>query len=57
MAAMGYLPVENAADDKTTDAESLSPVNHDCQPMYFLDGSAVPACFRNKESASQGNKK
>jgi hypothetical protein len=36
MAAMGYLPVELAADDKTGDAEILPPVNHDCQPINFL---------------------
>jgi hypothetical protein len=36
MAAMGYLPVELAANDKTGDAEILPPVNHDCQPMDFL---------------------
>ena len=33
MAAIGYLPVEPAAEDKTGDAEILAPANHDCQPM------------------------
>lgn len=36
MAAIGYLPVEFAANDKTGNAEILPPVNHDCQPMNFL---------------------
>ena len=31
MAAMGYLPVQLAADNKTGDAKILPPVNHDCQ--------------------------
>src|SRR5215510_16550840 len=31
MAAMGYLPVQLAADNKTPDTESFPPVNHDCQ--------------------------
>ena len=33
MAAMGYLPVEFAAEDKTDDTEILAPANHDCQPI------------------------
>jgi hypothetical protein len=31
MAAMGYLPVQLAADNKTCDSKILPPVNHDCQ--------------------------
>jgi hypothetical protein len=33
MAAMGYLPVEPVAEDKTGDAEILALANHDCQPI------------------------
>ena len=44
MAAMGYLPDQLAADNKTNDRKSLPPFNHDCQHM---------ACFRKKESASK----
>src|SRR5215468_9149064 len=68
MAAMGYLPDQLAADNKTNDRKSLPPFNHDCQHMNFLDVVASdyvrtqmnfldrqhrPACFRNKESASK----
>ena len=35
MAAIGYLPVEPAAEDKSGDAEILAPANHDCQPVDF----------------------
>jgi hypothetical protein len=34
MAAMGYLPVEPAAQDKNGDAEILAPANHDCQHTF-----------------------
>ena len=34
MAAMGYLPVEPAAEDKNGDAEILAPPNHDCQHTF-----------------------
>lgn len=33
IAAMGYLPVEPAAEDKTGDVEILALANHDCQPI------------------------
>jgi hypothetical protein len=32
MAAMEYLPVEPAAEDKTDYTEILAPANHNCQP-------------------------
>ena len=47
MAAMGYLPVEFAADDKTGDAEILPPVNHDCQPINFYRWVAPSGMFPN----------
>ena len=36
MAAMEYLPIEPAAEDRTGDAEILAPANHDCQPIVSL---------------------
>ena len=33
MAAMEYLPVKPAAEDKNVDVEILAPANHDCQPI------------------------
>ena len=53
MAAMGYLPDQLVADNKIPDRKSLSPVNHVCQHMNFLDRQRRPACFRNNESASK----
>ena len=43
IAAMGYLPVEPAAEDETGDAEILAPANHDCQPIDS-PGSVLKVC-------------
>jgi len=42
MAAMGYLPVQLAADNKTPDTESFPPVNHDCQQWISLAAQRSP---------------
>jgi hypothetical protein len=50
IAAMGYLPVEPAAEDKTGDAEILAPANHDCQPIgspHRHEGGFVLAQLHN----------
>ena len=57
MAAMGYLPDQLAADNKPPDRKSLSPVNHDCQHMNFLDRQRRPGMFSKYRIGFKGNKK
>ena len=53
MAAMGYLPVEFAAEDKTDDTEILASANHDCQHTYISYFTAPRYAAANRKLISR----